>query len=750
MRGSSLEPEFGGVVGRTHHESTPWWPEPDALPVGTPNVVFVVLDDVGFADLGCFGSELRTPVMDGLAQRGVRFTNFHTTPLCSPTRASLLTGRHHHSVGMRMLSNLDTGFPNGRGRVSPAAGTLAETLRAAGFSTMCVGKWHLAPSEQTSAAGPFDQWPLGRGFERYYGFLDAETDSFHPELTRDNTHVDPPRSRAEGYHLTSDLIDNAITFVTDQTSVTPDRPFFLHLAFGAAHAPHQAPARFLEAQRGRFDEGWDVARARRHRRQIELGIFPEGTELAPRNDGVRPWADLSADERRLACALQEAYAAMIEHTDHELGRFVDRLRELGRLDNTVIVLLSDNGASPEGGASGSLNTTAYQNGIPEDLEENVRRIPTIGSDLSQTNYPWGWAQVSNTPFKWYKQYTHEGGVRDPLIVHWPAGDFEEGGLSKQFHHVVDIVPTILGNVGVESPRELAGVTQMPLHGVDMTYALCDADAQGRRHVQHFEMFGHRAIWHDGWKAVARHVRGAPYEEDVWELYDTIADPTECRDLARELPGRVTELESLFWEQAARYEVLPIDDQRFALRAKVPRPGSPRRRRRFVYHAGMAHLPVGVTPPIMNRDHRITAVVRHRDASDDGVLVALGGVSSGYVLYVQSGHLFYEYNYVGTRYELRSDRPIPAGVGSDLEFRFRKTGDRRGVGELRIDGVLCASAEFPNVLPDFLGFEGLDVGSDTGSPVSNRYQGPFPFAGDLDRIVFDVAESEAATIPERLD
>ncbi|MBK1789146.1 sulfatase-like hydrolase/transferase [Prauserella cavernicola] len=749
MNASRLEPSFAGVIGRTHYDSRPDWPAPKALPEGTPNVVFVVLDDVGYSDLGCFGSALRTPVMDGLAANGVRFTNFHTTPLCSPTRASLLTGRHHHSVGMRMLSNLDTGFPSGRGRVSTSAATLAEMLRPAGFSTMCAGKWHLTPGEQTSAAGPFDQWPLGRGFERYYGFIDAETDSFYPELTRDNTHVDQPRTPAEGYHLSADIVDNAITFVTDQTSITPEKPFYLHLAFGAAHAPHQAPQEFLEAQRGRFDEGWDAERARRLRRQIELGLLPEGTEAAPRNEGVRPWDELGDDERRLACALQEAYAAMVEHTDHQLGRFIEHLRELGRLDNTVLVLLSDNGASPEGGAHGCLNTTAFQNGIPEDVEENIRRIPTIGTALSQTNYPWGWAQVSNTPFKWYKQYTHEGGVRTPLIVHWPDGGFDRGGVRHQFQHVVDVLPTVLGFVGVPVPTTLGGVDQMPVHGADMAGVLRRADAPGERRTQHFEMFGHRAIWHEGWKAVARHTRGAPYEDDVWELYDTAADPTELHDLAGRHPERVAELERVFWQQAERYEVLPLDDQRFAVRAKVPHAGSPRMRRRFVYHAGMSHVPVMVAPPTMDVSHDITAVVRHREVTDDGVLVALGGVSSGYVLYLQSGHLLYEYNHVGTRYELRSDRPVPAGP-SELGFRFRRTGPREGVGQLLIDGAVRDELPFPAVLPDFLGFEGLDVGKDAGSPVSTRYQGPFPFTGDLARIVFDLPEGPPGVLPERLD
>lgn len=740
---------FYGTIGRTHEESVPWWPEPVAASPATPNIIYIVLDDVGFSDLGCYGSEIDTPHIDALAGGGLRFTNFHTTTLCSPTRASLLTGRNHHSVGMRMLSNLDTGFPSGRGFVTNEAATIAEILRDRGFNTMCVGKWHLAPTEHTTASGPYDQWPLARGFERYYGFLEAETDCFHPELTYDNHAIDPPATPEDGYHLTGDLIDRAISFITDQTSVTPNKPFFLQLAFASAHAPHQAPAEFLAKYRDTYARGWDVVRAERHARQIELGIIPPGTALAPRNPGVLPWADLSGDERRLFARLQEAYAAMIDHTDTELGRLLDFLRRIDRLDNTVIAFISDNGASQEGGAQGSLNTTAFQNGIPEDFAANLARIDSIGGPDSQTNYPWGWAQVSNTPFKRYKQNTHEGGVRDPLIIHWPDGIAARGEVREQFHHVIDLTPTMLAIVGVPAPEVYRGVPQLPMHGTDMSYSFAQPDAPTTRTTQHFEMFGHRGLWHNGWKAVAFHQRGTPYESDQWELYHLDADWSECRNLAAERPEKLAEMVERFWVEASKYGVLPLDDRGFAVRARVPRPGSPRARRRFTYLPGMAHLPMAATPPTMNRAHSITAHLAQPLGQSEGVLVALGGVSSGYVLYVRDGHLHYEYNYVGERYVIRSAGPVPADA-TVLRFVFDKTGDRAGVGRLFVGAHPVGATVFPRVLPHFHGWHGLDIGRDSLSPVSPHYDGEFAFTGTLEKVVFDLAESEDVPLYEAVD
>ncbi|MBL1118052.1 arylsulfatase [Streptomyces sp. 110] len=741
---------FQGKIGTTYEESTPWWPEQQTLPEDTPNVVVIVLDDVGFSDLGCFGSDIDTPAMDALATGGLRYANFHTTTLCSPTRASLLTGRNHHSVGMRMLSNFDTGFPSGRGRITTAAATLPEVLRDNGFNTMAVGKWHLAPMEQTTPSGPYTQWPLSRGFERYYGFLEAETDSFHPELFYDNHAVDPPKTPEEGYHLSEDLVDRSIEFVRDQTSVTPEKPFFLYLAFGAAHAPHQAPQEYLDKYRGRFDHGWDAERATRHARQIERGILPPGTELAPRNPGVVPFDELSDDERKLSVRLQEAYAAMLDHTDHHIGRLMEFLERIGQMENTITILLSDNGASQEGGQKGSLNPTAFQNGIAEDLGEMVARIDDIGTTRAHGNYPWGWAQAGNTPFKRYKQNTHEGGVRCPLIVRWPRGLPRTGEVRQQFHHVNDIMPTLFDVLGVRAPEVYNGIPQLPVHGVSMAYTFGSPAAPTRKEAQYFEMFGHRAIWHDGWKAVAFHQRGTSFDDDQWELYHHDTDFSECDDLARERPEQLQKMIARFWVEAGKYDVLPLDDNGFAYRAKIPRPGSPRRRTTFTYYPGMAHLPIAAVPPVMNRAHRITAYVDRAAASDEGVLVSLGNISSGYVLYVKDNRLVYEYNFLGTRYTVTSEEELPTGP-AELSFEFVKTADMRGTGHLYVSGRPVGTEAIPRVLPHFLGWQGMDIGRDTLSPSSPSYDGEFAFTGGFEKVVFTVAPDEAGTVPfERID
>jgi arylsulfatase A-like enzyme len=731
---------FQGRIGLTHLDSVPYWAPVRTPGASAPNVVYVVLDDVGFADLGCFGSEIDTPTIDGLAAEGLRYVNFHATPLCSPTRASLLTGRNHHSVGMRLLSNLDTGYPNGRGHVTKAAATLAEMLVDTGYNTMCVGKWHLAPTEHTTASGPYDQWPLGRGFERYYGFLEAETDCFYPELYSDNHAIEAPARPEDGYHLTTDLVDQAISFVRAQTSVTPEKPFFLHLAFAAAHAPHQAPQEYLDKYRGRYDEGWDVVREARFARQKELGVIPPETRLPPRNDGVEPWADLTADERRLFARLQEAYAAMLDHTDAELRRFVDALAALGRLDNTMIVILSDNGASQEGGRRGSLNPAAFQNGIEPDFAWNLEHLDEIGGPRGHSNYPWGWAQAGNTPFRRYKQNTHEGGVRVPLIVRHPATIAEPGAIRSQFHHVIDITPTVLDVVGVEAPGVYRGLPQLPMHGTPLTYTFNDVAAPTRHRTQYFEMFGHRAIWHDGWKAVAFHQRGTQYDDDRWELFDTTADWSESDDVAARYPEKLIELQQRFWAEAGKYDVLPLDDRGFAVRAKVARPGSVRARRQFVYYRGMPHLPAAACPPTMNRSHRITAFVERAASDGDGVLVALGGVATGFSLFVKDGYLVFDHNYLGQHTIIRSHSPIPVGT-TELAVSIEKTGECAASVRLLVDAKEVAVGKLDAVLPNFHGWEGLDVGQDGASPVSSAYDDAFPYRGHLDRVVIELDDDE---------
>ena len=538
---------FEGTIGRTVADSEPWFDEPPHPGSDAPNVVLVLLDDTGFAQFGCYGSDIDTPNVDALAANGLQFTNFHVTPLCSPTRASLITGRSQHAVGMRAVSNFRTGFPNQLGHISNHAATVAEVLRDAGYATFCAGKWHLAPMEQCSAAGPFDQWPLARGFDRFYGFLEGETDQFHPALVCDNHPVDPPAKPEDGYHVSEDLIDQLLKMVSDSKGVRPDRPFFAYLPFGATHAPHQAPDNYLEKYKGAYDEGWDVVRERWFERQLELGVIPEGTELAPRNPGVDAWDDLPENQKRLACRLQEAFAAFLDHTDDQIGRLIDGLRGLDQFDNTVFVVLSDNGASQEGGPFGVMHEMKFFNGIFETPDEAIHKIDDIGGPHSHTNYPWGWAQCGNSPFKWYKQNTHEGGVHVPMVVHAPghidAG--EAGSKRHQFVNVSDIVPTIYELVGVIAPDTYRGLGQLPVTGHSFASILDDAAAPATNTLQYFEMAGSRALVAGDqsslWKAVCKHTQGVDYDDEPWELYHLTDDWSECNDLADSEPQKLAAL-----------------------------------------------------------------------------------------------------------------------------------------------------------------------------------------------------------------
>ena len=732
------EPGFEGVIGRTFAESTQWWPTPPHPGPDAPNVVVMLLDDTGFAHLGCFGSDLPTPNIDRLAARGLRFTNFHVTPLCSPTRAALLTGRNHHEVGMRGLSNFDTGFPHQRGHISNNAATMGEVLREQGYATFAAGKWHLCPMEQASAAGPFDQWPLQRGFDRFYGFLDGETDQFHPSLVYDNHHIDPPRTPEEGYHLTEDLVDRSVGFIRDSVSVRPDRPFFLYLAFGATHAPHQAPESYLAAHRGRYDDGWDAARDRWFAQQVAEGIVPADTDLAPRNPGVEPWDDLPDVQRRLAARLQEAYAAFLEHTDAQVGRLVDDLERLGVLDNTVILFLSDNGASPEGGPFGVMHEMKFFNFLPEDPDEAIERIDDIGGPNSHTNYPWGWAQAGNTPFKWYTQNTHEGGVHVPLIVHWPdriAGD-AAGGLRDQFHHVNDIAPTIYELIGVTPPEVYRGTEQLPITGTSFAYAIDAADEPTRKPVQYFEMLGHRGLWLDGWKAVTRHLPGVAFDDDTWELYDLTADRSECHDRAADEPERLAAMIDRWWVEAEAAGVLPLDERLIELFGTRFRDGSPHPAdKRYTYRPPITPLPVQAAPALSGRSFTLTADIERSDG-DDGVLYASGTANSGFSVFVQDGRLLADYNIFGDHHVVESDAEVPVG-SSQVGIRFAKlgVGDLGRAGAeitLLIDDRAAGSMTVPFAMV-IMSSVGPSVGFDHGGGVSARYRAPFPFAGRIDRL-----------------
>lgn len=733
------EPEFGGAIAENIRDSRPWWPTRNQPAPGSPDIVMVVFDDVGFADFGCFGSTIDTPTIDGIAANGLRFNNFHTTALCSPTRASLLTGRNHHSVGMGVVSNWDTGFPGYRGRVTKRAGTLAEMLDGAGYATMAVGKWHLAPIDETSAAGPYDQWPLGRGFKRFYGFMDGATSQWLPDLVYDNHRIDPPR--VEGYHVSEDLIDHAIEFVRDQVSILPEQPLFLYCCFGAAHSPLHAPAEFIGRYRGRFDHGWDVERSKRLARQIALGIVPEQTVLAPRNQGVLPWEELSTDERRASSAFQEVYAAMIEHADHHLGRLVDSLAGMGRLENTLLLVMSDNGATLEGGPDGATNYLRWVNGLgAEPLDSRLSQLSALGGPWSYPVYPMGWGQVSNTPLKRYKQNTHAGGVRDPLVVSWPRRVLEVGSIRGTFCHAADVVPTVLDLLGVDTPPEVGGIEQMPVHGTSFAPSLFEPTVAPAGRVQYFEMLGNRGLWRDGWKAVAYHRPGTSFEDDIWELYHLDEDFSEVHDLAGDDRERLAALQHIWWEEARKYQVLPLDD-RILERFLVDKPRPFTDRRRFVYYPGI-YVPSEAAVSPIDVSHVITVVMEPYRRGDAGVLLAHGDRHAGYVLFVNDGVLSYGYNRAGQVVVVRAGAPVPIGE-TTVGVRFRRTKRLGGEVQLLHHARVVGSGTLEEMLGVHINAIGVSIGRDTYGPVVPEYEAPFAFSGVLSHVDVELGDDRGS-------
>lgn len=736
---------FPGRVATTFPDSVPAWPVPRRAPDGAPNVVLVVLDDVGFAQLGCFGSDVATPRFDRLAAEGLRYRSFHTTAMCSPTRVCLLSGRNHHTCAMGGITDLCMGFPGYHGRVPQSCGFVSEVLRQAGWATFAVGKWHLAPSDEHHAGAPRDRWPLGQGFERFYGFLGGETNQFAPDLVADNS---PIRFEAPpGYHLTEDLVDRAVSLVTDVRAADPDKPFFLYLALGACHAPHQAPPAWIERYRGRFDDGWDVWRARTLERQIALGVVPPGTTLSSRPSWVQEWAALPAEERRAYARMMEVYAGFLSHTDHHLGRLLDFLAATGDLDRTLVIALSDNGASAEGGPHGTFNENFIFNGLPHDVEATRAMLDQLGGPATYGHYPWGWALAGNTPFRRWKRETHEGGIGDPLIVRWP-GVPDPGAVRAQYVHAIDVAATILDVTGTTMPAVLNGVPQEPLAGRSFAVSLRDAAAPEHRETQYYEQFACRAIYHRGWKAVTYHAMAdglytdqddpdRPFVEDRWELYHVAEDPSETRDLADAHPDRLRALQDLWWQEAGRYGVLPLQSRRiFAL----GRPHAVRPRDRVVLRQNAAPLPEDLAPNVKMRPHRIVADVELGPAGAEGVLVAQGGRFGGYSLYVHAGRLHYTTNFAGIeRTTVSSPAPLPPGrqvVGVALE----PCGSSGMRAELIVGDRVVAAAEAERTAPYrfALAGEGLCCGYDDGTPVVETYASPFRFTGTIHEAVIDVS------------
>jgi arylsulfatase A-like enzyme len=754
---------FNGVIGRTFDTSEPAWPEPNRAKEGAPNVLFIVLDDTGFGQLGCYGSPIKTPNLDTLAENGLRYNNMHTTALCSPTRTCILTGRNHHSNGMACITEASTGYPGANGYIPFENGFLSEILLEQGYNTYAVGKWHLTPADQISAAGPYDRWPLGRGFERYYGFLGGDTHQYYPDLTYDNHRVEPEKTPEEGYHLTEDLVDKAIGFIADSKQVAPGKPFFMYFCTGAMHAPHHVPKEWADAYAGQFDDGWEAYREKVFAKQKELGIVPADAELSRHDPDVKPWDQCSPEERKLYARMMEVFAGFLTHTDHHIGRLLDFLKSIGEFENTLIMVISDNGASSEGGPSGSVNENLFFNFVPEDLQENLAALDELGGPKYFNHYPWGWTWAGNTPFRRWKRETYRGGISDPFIVHYPKGIKAKGEIRAQYAHAIDMVPTVLDLLEIEPPTSIKGVAQSPIEGVSFAESFEDPLTASKRHTQYFEMMGHRSIYHDGWRAVCPWPgpsfteAGMPFGTPIpaeklteldaqhWELYHVAEDFAENHNIAEGNRARMIEMIAQWYVEAGKYNVLPVDgrgQQRFA----DPRPQIAKDRSSYIFYPGTQEVPMNAAAPIINRPHSITADVEFKKG-DEGVLLSQGGLDGGYAFYVQDGKLHYVYNYVARKiFHVESVKEIPEGA-KQLRFEFEVTGKpdvlkgkgAPGHAQLYVDGELVGQAELDVTNPIMLGLAcGVAVGADPGSPVTDKYKAPFAYTGKLNHVTIDVS------------
>jgi len=720
---------------------------------GSPNIVAIVLDDTGFAHLGGFGGNISTPTFDRLGAGGLRFNRFHVTSLCSPTRAAFMTGRNHHAVGMGLVADLSFRYPGYHARIPKSATPLPRLLRDEGYSTMAVGKWHLTPRFERSEAGPFSSWPLGMGFEHYYGFLQGDTNHWAPNLVRDNHYIDPPATYEEGYHLSEDLADQAIRQIYSQQQAAPKKPFFMYLAMGAMHAPHHVAPEWVEPYKGAFDAGWEAWREDAFARQLELGVVPEGTQLSERPPWVQAWSDLTADERKMMARQQEVFAGFLTHTDAQVGKVVEALERIGQLDNTIIMLFSDNGASAEGGLQGSSNEHRFTNMLTESVEHNLASYDDWGGPSTYNHYAWGWAWAGNTPFKLWKRYSWLGGTRTPLVVHWPQGITDPGKIREQFTHVVDLAPTLLDLAGIAQPEVVDGVTQQEVDGKSLREVFAKADAPSLHETQYFEMFGSRSIYHRGYKMTTNHVSDTLFDErellgsrdfaqDEWELYKISEDFAETKNLASEEPERVTELEALWFSEAQRNNVLPLDD------------GIAKRLVKIIFAAWPPGRSLTVRPeggpvndeslPFPFGGFSVVVDAEWSSSEGQGVLAALGDLNGGYALYFEDGHLAASLQRASEPTELRSHKAVSPGRHL-LGMHWTPGEDDQGAFYLTIDGSVLAAEPTQGPMPVAFQHGGTQfrLGHDAGLAVSPRYVVPAIFPG----VIHEATITGAADAPE---
>ena len=719
-----------------------------------PNVVMCVIDDVGYGNLSPYGGLVDMPAMQRLVNRGMRFANAHVTPLCSPTRACLLTGRNHHTNHMPSVPRWTVGLPGHDARIPKANGFLSEILLREGYATLCIGKWHLTSLAEMNPASSREGWPLGRGFERFYGFMAGQTSQFDPHLVIDNSVVYPPRVSGDGYHLSRDLVDTGLRYVKELRSGDLDKPFFMYLAFGAGHAPHQAPREWIDRYHGRFDMGWDEYRRIVHARQQELGLVPTGSPLSERDPDVPAWDTLSADDRRIYQRFMEAFAAMCSHMDHHVGRMLDELEAMGELEDTIFLLVSDNGASSEGGATGAFNNQQFQGRIDQH-PATLQNIDAIGGRDAYNHYPWGWAWAGNTPFRRWKRETYRGGCAVPFVLSWPRGLPERHGNRHGFVHAIDVMATLLELLDIDPPAALAGVAQSPIEGVSFAKHLKDAAAPSEHVTQYFEMLGHRSIYHDGWRAVCpwpgpsfkQGVRAWPaellaadlerLESGSWELYHVQQDPAESRDLAGDEPQRLRAMISRWWHEAGRYRVLPLLG-----RANPPPAERDAAAKHYVFYPDTAPLFIEAAPNVINSNYRIVAELDVPGPEVEGMIVAHGGKFGGYALLVREGRPLFVYNYLGVA-QTMIEAPDPLVPGRHtVAFAFEMNGAPRfaegkgapGIGRLSIDGVEVARAPIETTAPVMLNFSGMfTCGYHHMEPFDLGYQPPFRFTGTIRRV-----------------
>jgi arylsulfatase len=761
--------EFRGKIELDIRDSEPDW-GPYAAPTappGAPNVLYLVWDDTGIATWDSFGGLVEMPAMRRIADKGVRLTQFHTTALCSPTRASLLTGRNATSVGMATIEEFTDGFPNCNGRIPFDTALLSEVLAERGWNTYCVGKWHLTPLEESNLAATKRHWPLGRGFERFYGFMGGETDQWYPDLVYDNHPVAPPATPEDGYHLSKDLADKTIEFIRDSKVVAPDKPWFSYVCPGAGHAPHHVFKEWADKYAGRFDMGYEAYREIVLENQKRLGIVPPDTELSPINpyldvkgpggepwpyqDTVRPWDSLNDDEKRLFARMAEVFAGFLSYTDAQIGRILDYLEESGQLDNTIIVVISDNGASGEGGPNGSVNEVKFFNGYIDTVEESLRCYDELGGPATYNHYPIGWAMAFNTPYKLFKRYaSHEGGIADTAIISWPNGIAAHGEVRDNYVNVCDITPTVYDLLGIEPPGEVRGVPQRPLEGVSFKAALQDPSAPSRKKTQFYTMLGTRGIWHDGWFANTVHAASpagwSNFGKDRWELFHIESDRSQCHDLADENPAKLAELQGIWFNEAEKYNGLPLGDLNVFETFSRWRPLLSGERQSFTYYPDNAEVGIGAAAELRGQSFSVFAEVA-LDAGAQGVLFKHGGGHGGHVLFVQDGRLHYVYNFMGEdEQSVAATDPLPSG-NHILGVRYERTGTVEGshtpLGDvtLYVDGTAVAARAAVRTHPGTFGLAGggIKVGSNTGQAVCGAYRAPFAFTGGtITQVIVDTS------------